>query len=94
MRDREVDQFRRDMADRAFPVPRYVNADGQTLETPIMGCTKRELFAAMAMQGMLSISPPGSTNRADDDFKEDMAWTARHAVFAADALLAALEANQ
>ena len=58
------------------------------------GLTKRELFAAMAMQGMLSISPPGMTYRADTDFQDDARWLARRACMSADALLAALEESK
>lgn len=41
----------------AFPCPRYVNTDGETISLAGKhgedGLTKRELFAAMAMQGLL-----------------------------------------
>jgi hypothetical protein len=53
--------------------------------------SKRELFAAMALQGMYSICPPGSTYKADDDFKDEARWLATRATMAADALLEALK---
>jgi len=53
--------------------------------------SKRELFAAMAMQGMFSICPPTSTCIGDDDFKAEAGWLAGRATMAADALLEALK---
>ena len=38
----------------AFPVPSYVNADGETHDVSFQGMTLRDYFAAKAMQGMLS----------------------------------------
>lgn len=51
------------------------------------GLTKREHFAAMAMQGILSNS---RTIDNDDDHSE---WVAKRSVGQADALLKALEAK-
>jgi Tfp pilus assembly protein PilN len=38
----------------AFPVPSYVNADGETHDVSLKGMTLRDYFAAKAMQAMLS----------------------------------------
>jgi len=57
----------------AFPVPR---------EQEAYGLTKRELFAAMSMQGQIAYSGPGSYSQ------ETMV---KEAVSNADALLAELE---
>ena len=38
----------------AFPVPSYVNADGETHDVSFQGMTLRDYFAAKAMQAMLS----------------------------------------
>jgi len=35
----------------AFPVPSYVNADGETHDSSFRGMTLRDYFAAKAMQG-------------------------------------------
>jgi len=35
----------------AFPVPSYVNADGETHDVSLQGMTLRDYFAAKAMQG-------------------------------------------
>jgi hypothetical protein len=35
----------------AFPVPSYVNADGETHDVLFQGMTLRDYFAAKAMQG-------------------------------------------
>lgn len=53
------------------------------------GLTKRELFAAMAMQGLLASSiDPAEARRNGWDFT---GWVSRHAVLQADALLVELE---
>lgn len=67
------------IGDRAFPVT--IAREGKTVTGT--GLTKRELFAAMAMQG-LGAHPAGSAGQWPD--------LARDAVAAADALLAALDA--
>jgi hypothetical protein len=41
--------------DAAFPVPHFTRPDGD-IEWGSFGLTKREMFAAMAMQGLLSNS--------------------------------------
>lgn len=38
----------------AFPVTRYVNADGETFDSKIQGMDLRDYFAAKAMQGLLA----------------------------------------
>jgi hypothetical protein len=37
----------------AFPVPSYVNIDGETHDVQFKGMTLRDYFAAKAMQGMM-----------------------------------------
>ena len=37
----------------AFPVPSYVNADGETHDVSFQGMTLRDYFAAKAMQSMI-----------------------------------------
>jgi hypothetical protein len=66
----------------AFPVA-YRLFDETTLINH--GLTKRELFAAMAMQGLLA---------ARDVMEDDLEDCAEAAVIAADALLAALRAKE
>lgn len=51
------------------------------------GLTKREMFAAMAMQGLLPLANPGVSGRA---FKKALREVAESATYAADALLAEL----
>jgi hypothetical protein len=58
----------------AFAVPGLVTPNGD-LYHPSYGCTKRELFAAMAMQGMLACDRCSDTKAAEQ------------AVIYADALL-------
>ena len=65
-----------------YPVVR----SGEGSEVQEWGITKREHFAAMAMQAILGI---GDTWPRDDDFQE----IGRRAVLAADALLRALAAG-
>ena len=77
------------MSDYAFPgQPEITNRPGSTsaIETWISaqrGLTKRELFAAMAMQGILADGSPEFRSKPYDLIAED-------AVKYADALLAAL----
>jgi hypothetical protein len=42
------------MNEPAFPVPSYVNAQGETHDVEFTGMTLRDYFAARAMQGLLS----------------------------------------
>ncbi|KAF1698328.1 hypothetical protein CSC62_05310 [Pseudoxanthomonas jiangsuensis] len=63
----------------AYPVPNDANVNGQE------GLTKRELFAAMAMQGLASVPADGGLR------PEWIATDAQNAVAYADALLAELE---
>ena len=60
----------------------YQNQDGSIQHDVYFGLTKREYFAAMAMQGLLS---------ADKDFMMKIEDTVRCAVSHADALLKELE---
>lgn len=57
------------------------------------GLTKREYFAAMAMQELLHIEKPGGY-RDDVSIKKWMARAASGACIAADALIAALNEGQ
>jgi hypothetical protein len=38
----------------AFPVPSYVNKDGETHDVEFKGMTLRDYFAAKALQGLLA----------------------------------------
>ena len=38
----------------AFPVPSYVNADGETHDVSFQGMTLRDYFAAKAMQALIT----------------------------------------
>jgi hypothetical protein len=67
----------------AFPRPAELRADGEILLVSQWGLTKRELFAAMAMQGLAGAYSDGG------NFHEQ--HVAKGAVKLADALLAALE---
>lgn len=67
------------LGDRAFPVT--ISREGKTATGT--GCTKRELFAAMAMQGMLATTLSGKP----EDYATD-------AVTMADALLSELAKSQ
>lgn len=73
----------------AFPCPRYVNADGETISLSDKrgenGLTKRELLAAMAMQGCLAAEADMNNPSATPD------GLARWCVLHADALLLALQ---
>jgi len=68
--------------DMAYPVPHYANH---------RGLTKRELFAAMALQGILanqvSFTKPEESWEESDDQESDRMPAAEAAVFYADALL-------
>ena len=54
------------------------------------GLTKREFFAAMAMQGMMSLDPSEMANCTGSEFKTVGEWMARNCLDAADALIAEL----
>lgn len=69
--------------DSAFPVIPEHREDGVLIRYGEPGVTKREYFAAMAMQGMLSNSIPGSHHHTPRLVKESVAT--------ADALLVELE---
>lgn len=66
----------------AFPVQAYINEYGNE-RAPVDGLTRRELFAAMAMQAYLS--NPSMTEKTPD---KTLASWARHS---ADALITELE---
>lgn len=65
----------------AFPC-QELNGQGSPITSMEFGLTKRELFAAMAMQGICANSIPGSHHQPQN--------TARDAIAQADALLAEL----
>ena len=67
----------------AFPVPEALCASGDLVTARESGLTKRELLAAMAMQGLLA------SERSDFAIKSE-ADLAECAVIQADALLQAL----
>ena len=48
----------------AFPVSRYVNADGETFDSSIQGMTLRDYFAAKAMQVFLASEKSTMTDDA------------------------------
>lgn len=56
----------------AFPVPNYVNADGESFISTPSGMSLRDYFAAMAMQAMIakrkSIAPDDSDDADDKGF--------------------------
>ena len=69
--------------DPAFPIPHFARPDGR-VDYGLSGLTKRELFAAMAMQGILA-NPCRQTSTS-----ETYAEAAIDGVRYADALLAEL----
>lgn len=69
--------------DSAFPTPPEFRSDGELIAYSSPGLTKREYFAAMAMQGLCANSIPGGHHHPEARAKE--------AVQNADALLAELE---
>jgi hypothetical protein len=72
----------------AFPTP-YITRDGDCFSTEYRdGLTKRELFAAMAMQGLITSSEKFWV--ADGEQATTPEHFARIATMYADALLAAL----
>lgn len=68
--------------DCAFPTPTEFRSDGALISHGSPGLTKRELFAAMAMQGSLA-GEPGPHLQSNQ--------LARESVAHADALLAELD---
>ncbi len=69
-----------------YPLPNQVAYDfGDSVSLPQPGLTKRELFAGMAMQGLLA---------ADSDQGLSLDLAAKFAVGHADALLEQLEATK
>ena len=74
------------MTDHVFPQP-YCG-EGPNVRPAVGGLTKRELFAAMAMQGEMS---PASMGSLWEDYGFNV--MAQRCVKAADALLKALEAR-
>jgi hypothetical protein len=69
--------------DSAFPVQRQLREDGEVLTYAEIGLTKREYFAAMAMQGILASESEDYRCPSRQKMAEDAAGCA-------DALLAAL----
>jgi len=67
----------------AFPVPSYVNIDGETHDVQFKGMTLRDYFAAKAMQGYCSNQQHTSSCTVE--------LTADCAYEMADAMLAARE---
>lgn len=65
---------------KAFPVPRYVNSDGETWDSAIQGMDLRDYFAAQAMQGLIAHFDFGQ-------FRDDPKRVALWAYDAADAMM-------
>lgn len=67
-----------------------------TFENNEWGLTKREYFAAMALQGLLANSDlTGSMDSADEEFGRGIAnWQVKRAVRCADLLIKELNANE
>ena len=82
----------------ANPTIRQHDINGNTITFPYYGLTKRELFAAMAMQGLVSNhNTPDYLDDCDDDPNETenpAAIIARLSLEAADALIAALNKDK
>lgn len=79
----------------AFPElshnPHFASTDGQCLSMEFGGgLTKRELFAAMAMQGLISNPTAWSNGTSMEPDEASLKACAEHAVAYADALLAEL----
>ncbi len=66
--------------DPVYPIP----FDGTIPKT---GLTKREHFAAMAMQGMMSLDPREMISMADPKIGTIGEWVAKNSVTMADALI-------
>jgi hypothetical protein len=72
-------------SDQAFPVPGITGLPNDNFLEPTVGLTKRELFAAMAMQGLMRmVAPTRIPHRGNEKY------IASAAVACADALLAEL----
>ncbi len=71
--------------DPAFPIPHFARPDGD-IEWGYPGLTKRELFAAMAMQGLLS----NYVACCESGFQDQRGDFENFAIARADALLAEL----
>ncbi len=68
--------------------PSQMAPQGQvTYEVPCYGLTKREYFAAMALQGMMSLNPPDMFQWADPKDGTVGDWVAINCVQVADALI-------
>lgn len=65
----------------AFPLP----LGNENIDPTVAGLTKREYFAAMAMQGMLALGP------IQGQIDASVIGQCKHAVRVADALLVELE---
>ena len=80
------------MTDHVFPQPPFfMNTRGEMLpheNRPHGGLTRRELFAAMAMQGLLAMPSDIDIEPGAGSWPEAYA---KHALQAADALIAALD---
>lgn len=66
----------------------HKEGDDKSYRTPMPGLTKREYFAAKALQGLMVQSIPGSHNSNQKNWNDERA---KFAVDMADALLDALE---
>ena len=71
-------------SDLAFPFVETAPMQGESIN---FGLTKRELFAAMAMQGMISAGWDSGDTRSVEDWRDQMA---AEAVRYADSLLEGL----
>jgi hypothetical protein len=74
------------------PMP-YTNSDGTIQHDVYSGLTKREYFAGLAMQGLLTRVPNRHGNEVDLGVLESKRITSE-AIYMADALLTELEAEQ
>ena len=73
----------------AFPIPDFVNGNGD-VQPGSIGLTKREYFAAMAMQGILCHKGISWKISQEKEVLIELT-TAKDAIAEADALLAELE---
>lgn len=83
----------------AYPSPAAYSANGDVVIYHELGLTKREYFAAMAMQGMCALQDDRywhkSCGMTPEEWQADIiARDAAHAVRTADALLAELAKEQ
>lgn len=74
-----------DGTDNAFAMPAVTGFPNGEVMWGAQGLTKRELFAAMAMQGIVA-----NTSMIDDLNDSAVKWAAKRAVQQADALIEAL----